>query len=91
MAPRVTVMNNGARKGGEPASWQTVRNSPGLEDLWQLHFSIVGGTDNNVPDRYIANVEGGRDGHFIKASASTDGSFSIYNSRTRETRRYEAR
>ena len=91
MAPRVAVMNNGARKGGEPASWQTVRNSPGLEDLWQLHFSIAGGNENNVQDRYIANVEGGSDGNFIKASASIDGSFSIYNSRTRETKGYKPR
>jgi len=91
MRPRVTVMNNGARKGGDPRSWKTLRKSPGLEDLWQLHFSVAGGAENNVADRFIANIEGGTDGNYLKASASEDGSFSIFNSRTRETKRYSAR
>ena len=38
--PRVAVMDNGALKGGHPAAWQIVHDSPGLEDLWQLHYSI---------------------------------------------------
>src|SRR5205085_7981621 len=37
LRPRVAVMNNGAHKGGKPEAWQTVHDSPGLEDLWQLH------------------------------------------------------
>ncbi len=28
--PRVAIMNNGAKKGGSPAAWQTVHDSPGL-------------------------------------------------------------
>lgn len=91
MRPRVTVMNNGARKGGDPLSWRTLRDSPGLEDLWQLHFSIAGGMDYNVQDRFIANLEGGMDGHYLRASASEDGSFTIFNARTGETKRYAAR
>lgn len=91
MRPRVTVMNNGARKGGDPPSWQTLRNSPGLEDLWQLHTSIAGGVEHNAPARFIANVDEQCEGHYLKASALPDGSFSIYNSRTRETERYGRR
>lgn len=91
MRPRVTVMNNGARKGGDPRSWQTLRNSPGLEDLWQLHFSIAGGAGNNVPGQFIANVEEQCEGHYLKASALPDGAFTIYNSRTKETKRYAAK
>ena len=37
--PRVAIMNNGARKGGSPDAWQIVKDSPGLEDLWQLHYA----------------------------------------------------
>src|SRR5262249_10163744 len=37
LRPRVAIMNNGTRKGGEPEVMQTVHSSPGLEDLWQLH------------------------------------------------------
>src|SRR5262249_18287558 len=45
LRPRVIVMNNGARKGGDPKGWKTVHESPGLDDLWQLHFAIAGGEE----------------------------------------------
>ena len=38
--PRVAVMYNGTRKGGGVTAMQTVRLSPGLEDFWQLHWSV---------------------------------------------------
>ena len=38
--PRVALMNNGPRKGASRESWLTVTNSPGLEDLWQLHLAM---------------------------------------------------
>jgi competence protein ComEC len=37
IAPRVAIMNNGAKKGGSPA-WDIIEKSPRLQDLWQLHF-----------------------------------------------------
>ncbi|PYS00821.1 MAG: MBL fold metallo-hydrolase [Acidobacteria bacterium] len=53
--PRVAVMNNGTRKGGEPVVMKTVHSSPGLEDLWQLHFSVLSGQEYTVPGMFIAN------------------------------------
>ena len=32
-------------------------DSPGLEDLWQLHWSYNGMLEHNAPGRFIANVE----------------------------------
>lgn len=54
--PRVAIMNNGTRKGGEPEVMQTVHSSPGLEDLWQLHFSLLSGQEYTVPGMFIANT-----------------------------------
>jgi competence protein ComEC len=54
--PRVAIMNNGTRKGGEPEVMQTVHSSPGLEDLWQLHFSLLSGQEYTVPGIFIANM-----------------------------------
>ena len=54
--PRVAIMNNGTRKGGEPEVMKTVHSSPGLEDLWQLHFSILSGQEYTVPGMFIANT-----------------------------------
>src|SRR5579872_2255676 len=54
--PRVAIMNNGTRKGGEPDVMRTVHSSPGLEDLWQLHFSVLSGQEYTVPGMFIANT-----------------------------------
>jgi len=54
--PRVAIMNDGTRKGGEPEVMKTVHSSPGLEDLWQLHFSLLSGQEYTVPGMFIANT-----------------------------------
>lgn len=56
LQPRVAVMNNGTRKGGEPNTFRVLFASPGLEDLWQLHWSWNAGLEN-APATFIANVD----------------------------------
>lgn len=53
--PRVAVMNNGTRKGGQPEAMRVLYSAPGLEDLWQLHFSQLSGQEYTVPGLFIAN------------------------------------
>jgi beta-lactamase superfamily II metal-dependent hydrolase len=52
---RVAVMNNSIRKGGEPEVMKILHSAPGLEDLWQLHFSELSGQEYTVPGMFIAN------------------------------------
>ncbi|MBM3817951.1 MAG: MBL fold metallo-hydrolase [Acidimicrobiia bacterium] len=56
LAPRVAVMNNGTRKGGQPDAMKVLFSSPGLEDLWQIHFSLLSGQEYTVPGAFIANL-----------------------------------
>ncbi len=56
LRPRVMVMNNGTRKGGQPDAMKVLHSSPGLEDLWQLHFSLLSGQEYTVPGMFIANL-----------------------------------
>lgn len=91
IAPRVAIMNNGAKKGGSPSAWDIIEKSPRLEDLWQLHFSEEGGQAHNVSAKFIANVEGPDAGNYIKLTAWPDGKFEVFNSRTRETKPYPAK
>ncbi len=56
IAPRVALLNNGTRKGGTPGPMRTLHTSPGLEDLWQLHFSVLSGQAYTVPGVFIANL-----------------------------------
>jgi competence protein ComEC len=92
LRPRVAIVNNGAYKGGSPPTWVSLRQHAEIEGVWQLHKSLVDGSDN-FPDTFIANLDFGlRDqGAWIKLSANDDGSFAITNGRTGWTRRYEAR
>jgi len=55
LRPRVAIMNDGTRKGGEPETMRTVYSSPGLEDLWQMHFSLLSGQEYTAPGMFIAN------------------------------------
>jgi beta-lactamase superfamily II metal-dependent hydrolase len=55
LRPRVVIMNNGTRKGGEPETMRSLFTSPGLEDLWQMHFSLLSGQEYTVPGMFIAN------------------------------------
>ena len=55
LRPRVAIMNNGTRKGGQPDVMKTLYTSPGLEDLWQIHFSQLSGQEYTVPGLFIAN------------------------------------
>jgi len=91
ISPRVAIMNNGAKKGGSAESWQTIKSSPGLEDLWQLHFAVAGGKDSNVADSFIANIDEACEGKYIKASAMSDGSFTVVNSRNKYQKSYAAK
>jgi competence protein ComEC len=56
LQPRVAIMNNGARKGGVPDTMKIIYTIPGLEDLWQQHFSLLGGQEWAAPGAFIANT-----------------------------------
>jgi beta-lactamase superfamily II metal-dependent hydrolase len=53
--PRVAIVNNGTRKGGQPDAMKIIHSAPRLEDLWQIHFSVLGGQEYTVPGLFIAN------------------------------------
>lgn len=87
--PRVAIMNNGARKGGSPDAWQIVKDAPGLEDLWQLHYAIEGGKEHNVPDPFIANVADQDEGRYLKLTAESNGAFTVFNQRNKFEKAYK--
>ena len=54
--PRAAIINNGIRKGGQPEAMQVLFTIPGLEDLWQMHFSQLSGQEYTVSGAFIANL-----------------------------------
>jgi beta-lactamase superfamily II metal-dependent hydrolase len=79
--PKVTIMDNGESKGGSLEAWQTIHDSPGLVDLWQLHYSPDRGEKRNPPLQFIANLEERNPAAWIKLAARADGTFTVENSR----------
>src|SRR5580704_10813057 len=88
--PRIAIMDNGATKGGSPPTFATLAKAPGLETLWQLHFSDEAAKGNSA-EQYIANTTGPDAANYLKLTASPSGKFTVFNSRTGSTKDYAAR
>jgi beta-lactamase superfamily II metal-dependent hydrolase len=87
--PRVAIMNNGAHKAGSPEAWQTVHESPGLEDLYMAHTAEDSDAAHNSAEALISNPKGtASDGAYFKVVAGRDGGFSVTNTRTSVTKTY---
>ena len=88
---RVAVFDNGAKKGASIPAWDAVKSSPGLADIWQLHFADGGGKEHNASDPFIANITEADTGFYLKIEADQDGSFSVFNSRNKFSKEYQAK
>jgi len=88
---RVAIMNNAAAKGGNVPVLDTVREAPGLETLWQLHYSEEGGPEHNTAAEYIANPQGSDQGNYLLLTASPSGSFTVFNSGNKQSKNYAGR
>jgi competence protein ComEC len=91
LEPRVAIMNNGPRKGDDPEVWQTIHDTRGLLDLWQLHYGIDAGKTHNTADTLIANLDEACEGRWLKLTAEKDGTFTVYNSRNKYQKTYKKR
>lgn len=89
--PLVAVMQNGARKGGDPSVVRTVDGFPELEGFWRLHASARY-PDMDGDPHYIANLNGEPDhGYPIDIDITGDGKITVTNPRNSFTRTYRAR
>jgi competence protein ComEC len=88
---RAAIMDNGQTKGGSLPTFQTLNAVHGM-GLWQLHHSDEA-KDANAIEAHIANLTGdpaSDKANYIKVSAKRDGSFIIFNARTKQTQNYPA-
>ena len=86
--PRVTVMNNGARKMGMPQTLQRLKALPGVQANYQMHWSANAPNDNPSAE-FIANLQDSPDGKWLKISAQDDGTIVVTNARTGETKTFK--
>jgi hypothetical protein len=78
----------------ERNSYLRMAKTPGVEDVWQLHLSLLDSDPaHNTKPAMSANLgEGAQDqGNWIHASVTRDGTFTVTNGRTGFSKTYKAR
>jgi competence protein ComEC len=91
--PKVVIMNNGPRKGGPADVFDTLRHSPGLEDIWQVHLALGTPKEINTDEKMIANLESTAEckGNLLKVSVDSKGKYTVTNPRTGFSKTYDAK
>jgi competence protein ComEC len=98
LQPRVAIMDNGDHKGASTSVIDTLRKSPRMQALYQLHLAPAAGSKNpggtlqegpehNVLPEYIANTAG-VDGKRVDIVIHSDGSMDVTNGRTGQTKHF---
>jgi beta-lactamase superfamily II metal-dependent hydrolase len=88
VAPRAVVVNNGASKGLGANAYETLTRILGVQGIWQLHRATDNDAVHNTSPDMIANIDPASDGHWIKATVSKDGRFTISNGRNGFSKTY---
>jgi beta-lactamase superfamily II metal-dependent hydrolase len=73
LAPTVVVMNNGARKGGEAGTWATLRATPSIAAVFQVHRNVRVGPEGNTTPDLIANPDEACAGNLVRLAVEADG------------------
>ena len=73
LSPTVSVMNNGNTKGGGPETITTLRNTPSIKGMYQVHKNNREDSEFNTEDEFIANLVEECEGNFIQLTVAPDG------------------
>jgi competence protein ComEC len=73
LAPTICVMNNGSTKGCEAETFATLKSTPSIKAMYQMHRNLRADQQNNTDDEYIANLPAACAGNYIKLSVNSSG------------------
>ncbi len=73
IAPTVTIMNNGPKKGGDPATVKLLRSVRSIQAAYQLHKNAATSAEENTEAGLIANTEA-VGGQFLRVVVDPNGS-----------------
>jgi len=73
LEPTVSVMSNGTQKGCQPATFATLKGTPSIKAMFQIHKNLRPDAENNTDSDHIANLDKACAGNCIKMSVASDG------------------
>jgi competence protein ComEC len=95
LAPTVSVMNNGPRKGTSKVAIDALKSTPSVKAMYQVHENVREDHENNTAMEAIANhgdLADRCEGHYVHCSVSADGSkYTISVPSTKHSRNFETR
>lgn len=92
VSPRVAVINDGPRKGGEAGFYARLKSVKEIEAIYQVHRNVRTTDKDNTMSGYIANEVEACEGNFIKLSVGPNGrSYSVSIPAKQISRTYRTR
>ncbi len=73
LKPRVAIINNGPRKGGQPRTFATLKSNSSVEAIFQLHRNVQTNDADNAPTDHVANDAENCQAEHVKLSVAPDG------------------
>jgi len=93
LAPTVSVMNNGPRKGTSQSAMDALKSTPSIKAMYQVHENVREDAQNVADKAHIANQGDQADqcaGHHIHCAVAADAtSYTVNVPSTRHTATYE--
>lgn len=92
LAPTVSVMSNGTTKGCGPETFATLKSTPSIQAMYQVHKNLREDGHNNTADEYIANHTRDCAGHHVQMNVAPDGkSYTLAIPASGHSRKFETR
>jgi beta-lactamase superfamily II metal-dependent hydrolase len=73
ISPSVAIMNNGAKKGGSKATFQWLKETPSIKDVFQLHRNVETRAEDNTSPELTANDDLKCEGYGIELAVEPGG------------------
>jgi competence protein ComEC len=92
LAPVVAIMNNGPKKGGDKGTFATLKATPSIKDIYQVHRNVRVGPELNTAPDLVANADENCKGNHLKLSVEPTGkAYSVFVPSTNHEQKYETR
>jgi competence protein ComEC len=92
LQPTVAVFNNGVTKGCDPQAFATLKETPSVQAIYQVHRNLRTDGSPNAPDEFIANAGKECQASFIKLSVDPGGAtYTVSVPSTGHTKTYRSR